>query len=50
MARFKESEMEQGLIITVNLCEQLIPGTYEYTLNDLIDKKIYLRADGSMVC
>jgi len=32
--------MEQGLIIPVNLYEQLIPGTYEYTLNDLIDNKI----------
>jgi len=38
MARYKETEMEQGLIIPVNLYEQLIPGTYEYTLNDLIDK------------
>ena len=42
MARYKETEMEQGLIIPVNLYEQLIPGTYEYTLNDLIDNKIDL--------
>ena len=27
----------------MNICEQLIPDTYEYTLNDLIDNKIDLR-------
>jgi len=38
MARFKESKILQGQFIAVNLSEQLIPGTYEWTLNYLIDR------------
>ena len=38
MARFKESDITQGQFIAVNLSEQLIPGTFEWTLNYLIDK------------
>jgi len=39
MARYKETEKGQGLFLTVNLNEQLVVGTFEYTLNHLIDKK-----------
>ena len=42
MARYKETEKGQGLFLTVNLCEQLVPGTYEHTLSHLIDNKIDL--------
>jgi hypothetical protein len=35
MARFKESNILQGQFIVVNLSKQLIPGTYEWTLNYL---------------
>jgi transposase len=42
MARYKHTEKGQGLFLTVNLSEQILPGTYEYTLNRLIDKKLDL--------
>jgi transposase len=42
MARYKETEKGQGLFLTVNLAEQLVPGTYEYTLSRIIDKKLDL--------
>ena len=42
MARYKDTEKGQGLFLTVNLSEQLIPGSYEYTLTRLIDNKLDL--------
>jgi len=39
MARFKEFDISQGLFLTVNLEEQLLPSTFEWTLDYLIDKK-----------
>ena len=42
MAHYKETEKGQGLFLTVNLAEQLVPGTYEYTLSQLIDNKFDL--------
>src|SRR5215469_12747977 len=38
MARFKHSELSQGQFLTVVLSEQLLPGTFEWTLNYLIDR------------
>ena len=38
MARFKYTDNSQGLFLTVNLDEQLLLGTFEWTLNYLIDK------------
>ena len=38
MARFKYTDNSQGLIITVNLKEQLLPDTLEWTIDYLIDK------------
>jgi hypothetical protein len=43
MAHYKDTKKAQGLLLPVNLSEQLIPGTYEYTLNHLIDKKLDLK-------
>ena len=42
MAKYKHSDIEngQGLFLTVNLKEQLLPGTFEHMLNDLIGKRI----------
>jgi len=42
MARYKHTDIEEGqsIFLTVNLKEQLMPGTFEYMLNDLIGKKI----------
>jgi hypothetical protein len=36
MANFKQSERSQGLFLTVNLEDQLIPGTFEWTIDYLI--------------
>ena len=38
MARFKYTDNSQGLFLQVNLEEQLLPGTFEWTLHYLIDK------------
>ena len=38
MARFKNSDNSQGLFLTINLNEQLLPGTFEFTLNYLIER------------
>jgi transposase len=42
MARYKHTEAEngQGFFLSVNLKDQLLPGTFEYMLNDLIGKRI----------
>jgi len=42
MARYKDTQKAQGLLLPVNLSEQIIPGTFEHTLNHLIDKKLDL--------
>jgi transposase len=38
MAHFKQSERAQGLFLTVNLEDQLIPGTFEWTIGYHIDE------------
>jgi hypothetical protein len=38
MARFKETDNTQGQFIAVNLIKQLIPGTFEWTIDYLINK------------
>ena len=38
MARFKHTDSSQGIFLTVNLAEQLIPGTFEWALDYLIDR------------
>ena len=47
MAKYKETEKNQGLFLTVNLNEQLVIGILEYTLNHLSDKKLDLRISDS---
>ena len=43
MARYKETERAQGIMIPVYLDEQLVDGTFEYMLNELIDTQTDLR-------
>ena len=38
MTRFKYTDNSQGMFLTVNLNEQLIPGTFEWTLDYLVNK------------
>ncbi|MDR1353645.1 MAG: IS1182 family transposase, partial [Treponema sp.] len=38
MARYKNYDMSQGLFLTVNPEEQLMPGSFEHTLDCLIDR------------
>ena len=38
MARFKSCDTSQGLFLTVNLGEQLLPGTLEWALDYLVDR------------
>jgi transposase len=40
MANYKESDKSQGLFLSVNLEEQIIPGTFEWTMSHFIDTKI----------
>jgi hypothetical protein len=39
MARYKFLDtLSQGFMLTINLADQLLPGTFEFTLNHLIDR------------
>ncbi|MDR2633449.1 MAG: hypothetical protein LBC51_07495 [Treponema sp.] len=38
MPRYKYFDTSQGLFLTVSLDQQLIPGSFEHTLNYLIDQ------------
>ncbi len=42
MARYKNYDQSQGQFLTINFKKQLIPGTFEHTLNFLIDEKMDL--------
>lgn len=46
MAKYKQTEAGngQGLFLSINLKEQLLPGTFEYMLDDLIGNKIDVSA------
>ena len=38
MARFKYTDNSQGMFLTVNLSEQLLPDTFEWTIDYLINE------------
>jgi transposase len=42
MARYKENNQEQGRFLSINLNDQLMPDSFEYTLNYLINEEIDL--------
>jgi hypothetical protein len=42
MARYKEYSYSQGKFIPIHFEKQILPGTFEYTLNYLIDNELDL--------
>jgi len=42
MARYKEYSYEQTKLIPIAFSQQILPGTFEYTLNYLIDNEFDL--------
>ena len=42
MARYKDYSYEQGKLIPVHFEDQILPGTFEYTINYLIDNELDL--------
>jgi transposase len=40
MANYRETDKSQGLFLTVNLAEQLLPGTFEWTMSHFIDTRV----------
>lgn len=38
MARYKNYNYEQTKLLPIRYCEQILPGTFEYALNDVINK------------
>jgi hypothetical protein len=42
MARYKDYDYSQGKFILIHFDRQVLPGTFEYTLNYLIDNEIEL--------
>ena len=42
MGRFREYSYEQTVLLPINFKKQILPGTFEYTLHNLIDEKLDL--------
>jgi len=42
MARYKDYSYEQGKPIPIHFQDQILPGTFEYTINYLIDNELDL--------
>lgn len=40
MPRFKDTEIRQGRFISVQFDHQILPGTFEYALNYIVDRKL----------
>jgi len=50
MARYKEYDYRQGKFIPVSFDRQILPGTFEYTLNYLIDNELDLSVFDNRYC
>jgi transposase len=50
MARYKECDYRQGKFIPVPFDKQILPGTFEYTLNYLIDNELDLSVFDNRYC
>ena len=50
MARYKEYDYRQGKFIPVSFDKQILPGTFEYTLNYLIDHELDLSVFDDRYC
>ena len=42
MARYKDHSYSQGIMIPIDLTNQIVPGTLEYTIHWLVENKINL--------
>ena len=42
MARYKNYNYDQGKLLAINLSEQILPGSFEYTVNYLVDNELDL--------
>ncbi|MBU2515936.1 transposase [bacterium] len=42
MARYKKADYSQTVLVTIDFQKQILPGTFEFTINELIDNKIDL--------
>jgi hypothetical protein len=43
MARYKPYDVNQVTLIPVSFPDQILPGSFEYALNEIVDEHIYLR-------
>jgi len=43
MAKYREYSYEQEMLLPVSLGQQIQPGTFEYTLNYVVDQEIDLK-------
>jgi transposase len=43
MGRFKYYSYEQTVILSINFSKQILPGTFEHTLHNLIDNELDLK-------
>ena len=50
MARYKHTDNSQGRFMTVNLKEQIILGSFEWTINYFIDKTDIMKKSVCSVC
>lgn len=50
MARYKPYDYRQGKFIPISFDKQILPGTFEYTLNHLIDNELDLSVFDSRYC
>ena len=41
MARYKDRSQD-NIMVSINLSQQLLPGTFEFTVNEIIDHQIDL--------
>jgi hypothetical protein len=50
MARYKEYDYRQGKFLPISFDKQILSGTFEYTLNYLIDHELDLSVSDSRYC
>ena len=50
MARYKDYDYRQGKFIPISFDKQILPGTFEYTLNYLIDNELDLSVFDNRYC
>jgi transposase len=42
MARYKDYNYDQSKLLPINFSEQILPGSFEYTVNYLVDNELDL--------